>query len=199
MVRKITKDKIVGLYVNDYAGRYYLREMAFLLGKSHQTIKPYVEELVRENVLVKNRRRNVVEYFLNFKDRKVFDYLIISEKTRLMERLNEDAVLSLLYDKLSGYFEKSVFVIFGSSVNKIKNGSDIDLLIISKGDISRISKEIKNFEEIYNKKVHRIHIGRIEKLTLSLIKEIYKKHLILNDTESVVRFFGGLYEKNKLV
>ena len=70
------------------------------------------------------------------------------------------------------------------------------MLVIGK---SNIKKTINEFEEIYNKKIHKIQVNVLSKLNNTLIKEIYKKHLIFNNTEQVVRFFGELYEKNKLV
>ncbi len=196
MVKKITKSIIIGLYLNDYSKRYYLRELAALVKKPHQTIKPYVESLVKDGILVKKERKNIIEYALNFKDKKIYDYSIIAEKERLIGRLKEEPILNVLFEKISPFFQKNTFVIFGSSVDKIKKESDIDLLAIGKQDIS---KNIEDFEEVYNKKVHKIQIRRVEELSLSLIKEIYKKHLIFNNTEYIVRFFGGLYEQNKLV
>ena len=196
MVRKITKYKIIVLYLNDYNGRYYLRELASLLKKPHQTIKPYVETLVKEGVLIKNKRKNIIEYNLNFKNEKIYDYLIIAEKERLMERLKQDTLLKILFNKLSVFFKKNTFIIFGSAVDNIRKAKDIDLLTVGR---KNISKEIEDFEKIYNKKIHNIQITNIETLSLTLIKEIYKRHLIFNNTEQIIRFFGGFYEANKMV
>ena len=196
MVEKITKSKIICLYANDYDKRYYLRELAFLLKKSHQTIKPYVEKLVKEGILVKNQRKNIIEYNLNFKSRQIYDYLVIAEKEKLIKRLEQDTLLGILFEKLSYFFISNTFLIFGSSVERLQKGSDIDLLIIGK---SNINKTINEIEEIYNKKIHKVQVSDLNKLNNTLIKEIYKKHLIFNNTEQIIRFFGGLYEKNKLV
>ena len=196
MVKKVTKAKIIAQFINDYDKRYYLRELAVLLKKPHQTIKPYNEELVKEKILIKNKRKNIVEYQLNFKSKQTYDYLVIAEKERLMERLDKDTLLKVLLEKLSGFFINNTFLIFGSSVEEIKKGSDIDLLVIGS---SNINKTIDEIEEVYNKKIHKIKVNSLNKLNDTLIKEIYKKHLIFNNTEQIVRFFGGLYEKNKLV
>lgn len=195
MVKKITI-WILELFLNDYSKRYYLRELATLLKKPHQTIKPYLEELAKEGILIKNKKKNILEYSLNFKDKKIYDYLVLAEKGKLINRLREDALIRILFEKLSGFFDKNTFIIFGSAADKILKGSDIDLLVIGR---QKVSKEIKIFENTYNKKIHKIQIANMEKLTLTLIKEIYKKHLILNNTEQIIRFFGGLYEQNKLV
>lgn len=196
MVKKITKHKIIELFISNYRGRYYLRELASLLKKSHQTIKPYVEKLVKEGVLLKFERKNVVEYSLNFKDKKVYDYLVIAEKEKLIMKLEENALLRILFEKLSGFFKNNAFIIFGSIAIKVQKGSDIDLLVIGK---SNVSKEIKEFEEIYNRRIHKIQVTDLDKLTSTLIKEVYKKHIIFNDTEKIIRFFGELHEQNRLV
>lgn len=184
------------LYLNDYGKRFYLRELADLLNKPHQTIKPYVEKLVKEGILVKSERRNIVEYSLNFKDKRIYDYLITAEKEVLLERLRKDTYLKILFEKLSIFFEKNTFVIFGSAVDRLQKDSDIDLLVIGKKDVTKV---LNDFEEIYNKKIHKVEVSDKNKLTVALIKELYKKHLILNNTEEIIRFFGRLHEKNKLV
>ncbi len=196
MVKKVTKVKIIVQFVSNYDKKYYLRELASLLKKPHQTIKPYIEELVKEGILIKNQRKNIVEYDLNFKSKQIYDYLVIAEKERLMERLNEDTLLKVLFEKLSCFFANNTFLIFGSSVEKIQKRSDIDLLVIGK---SNINKTIDEFKEVYNKKIHKVQVNSLNKLNDTLIKEIYKKYFIFNNTEQIVRFFGDLYEKNKLV
>jgi len=196
MVKKITSSKIIGIFLNDYNKRCYLRELASMLKKPHQTIKPHVEKLVKEGILIKYKRENIIDYSLNFKNKKIYDYLVMSEKENLLDRLNEDTLLNILFEKLSIFFKDNTFIIFGSAADKLQKDSDIDLLIIGKKDITKVLEE---FEEIYNKTVHKIQVTDKAKLTPALIKEVYKKHLILNNTEEVIRFFGGLYEENKLV
>ncbi len=193
---KINKFKIIAQFLNDYSKRYYLRELAALLKKPHQTIKPYIKELVKEEILIKNQRKNIVEYNLNFKNKKIYDYLVIAEKQKLIERLDKDILLKVLFEKLSGFFANNTFLIFGSSVKKIQKQSDIDLLVIGKSNINKTIDEIK---EVYNKKIHKVQVNKLNKINRTLIKEIYKKHLIFNNTEQIIRFFGELYEKNKLV
>jgi len=196
MVKKFTTYKIIEQFTNDYDRKYYLRELANLLKKPHQTIKPYVEELVKKGILIKNKRKNIIEYFLDFKNKQIYDYLIIAEKEKLIRKLDKETLLKVLFEKLSSFFAENTFVVFGSSVKKLEKETDIDLLVIGKSNIRKIVEE---FEEIYNKKLHKIQVNSLNKLDDALIKEIYKKHIILNNTEKIIRFFGELYEKNKLV
>ena len=196
MVKKVTKSQIIMQFAGNYNRKYYLREFAAVLKKPHQTIKPYVEELVRGGILVKNFRKNLVEYELNFKSKQIYDYLVIAEKEKLIERLKEELILKVLFEKLSLFFINNTFIIFGSSAEKIQKSSDIDLLIIGK---SEINKTVEEMEEIYNKKIHKVQVSSLNRLNQTLIKEVYKKHLIFNNTEQIIRFFGDLHEKNKLV
>ena len=196
MVRKFTNIEIINLFLTDYNKKYYLRELAQLLKKPHQTIKPYVNSLVKENILLKNERMNITEYSLNFNNKQIYDYLTIAEKEKLIKRLNEDSIIKILSEKLFPFFTNNTFVIFGSTVIKTQRDSDIDLLVIGN---KNIKETIEDFEEIYNKKIHKVQVNKFDKLSLTIIKEIYKKHLILNNTEQIIRYFGELHEKNKLV
>ena len=196
MVKKLTKYDIINLFTNNYNKRLYLREIADLLGKSHQTIKPYVELLVKENILKKEKRKNIIDYSLNFKNKLIYDYIVIAEKEKLQEKLKQEMYLRILFEKLSVFSKKNIYVLFGSCVNKIKKGSDIDILIIGKQNLSNI---IKNFEKRYKKKLHIIQVLNMNELNLTLLKEIYKKHIIFNNTETIITYFGELHEKNGLV
>jgi len=196
MVIKITKTKIIEQFVNCYDKKFYLRELASLLRKPHQTIKPHLEKLVQEGILIKIHRKNILEYGLNFKNKGLYDYLIIAEKEILIFKLSKEVLLKILFERLSSFFINNTFLVFGSSVEKLQKNSDVDLLIIGKSNVKNI---IDDFEKIYNKKIHKVQVSNLNKLNNTFIKEIYKKHIIFNNSEQIVRFFGGLYEKNNLV
>ena len=165
-----------------------MAENIILLKKPHQTIKPYIENLTKDKVLIKNERKNITEYSLNIKNKKVYDYLVIAEKSKLLNKLDEDTLLNILFEKLSIFFDDAIFIIFGSaSINSLK-AYDIDLLIIGKKDVSKI---ITEFNEVYNKKIHNIQVKDMKDLTNELILEIYKKHL------QILREKGLAYEKDK--
>lgn len=196
MVNKITSDDIIELFCNDYGKALYLREIATLLKKPHQSIKPYVESLVKEKILLKKERLNIIEYKLNFENKLVYDHLVIAEKKKLMKKLKEEVYISLIYEKFSVHFNRCTLVIFGSAAEKVKEKSDIDLLVIGKIDLS---EEKDFFFNVYNKELHITKAKNLNELGKVFTIEIYKKHIILNDTEKMVRYFGELHEQNKLV
>jgi predicted nucleotidyltransferase len=195
MVKKVTYPKIISLFLSDYSRRIYLGELADELKKPHQTVKPYIRELVRKNILSEKKHGKFLEYALNFKNKLIYDYLTIAEKEKTREFIEYNPLVSILYEKLSPFFKDSTFIIFGSSVKGMKKGSDLDLFVIGKN----VKEEIKEFQEVYSKKIHLIHAKTLKEVSLTFIKEVYKKHIILNNTETVLRFIGGLYEPNKLV
>ncbi len=186
MVNKITK--IMQLYLNDYKRTYYLRELADKLKKPHQTIKPYVEELVEKQILIKTKRKNIIEYKLNIKDPRTINYLVIAEKQRLIDRIEKDALFHMLFEDFASELNNSTFIIFGSGVDEFKKGSDIDILIIGK---KKITKIIEKFEMISNKELHIVQIPNFNALDIkdSFSTEVFRKHLILNNTDQVIRFF----------
>ena len=195
MVKKITYSKIIGLFLSDYSRKVYLGEVAGELKKPHQTVKPYILKLVKKNILAEKKHGKFLEYALNFKNKLIYDYLTIAEKEKTQYFIEDNPLADILYEKLSSFFKDSTFIIFGSSVNGIKKGNDLDLFVVGKN----IKEEIKEFQDIYSKKIHLIHAKILKEVSLTFIKEIYKKHVILNNTEAVLRFMGGLYESNKLV
>lgn len=196
MVKKITESDIISLFLNDYSRRIYLREAATELKKPHQSIKPYVKKLLQKKILLEKRRRKILEYTLNFKNRLVYDYIIIAEKNKMQSFLEENILIKTIYEKLSLFFNKNSFVLFGSVVQNPKKSSDIDLFVV--GD-AKLKKEIDSIEKVYSKKIHLIQVKKLEDVDISFVKEIYKKHIILNNTEKIIRFFGELHETNKLV
>lgn len=196
MVKNITKISILELYLSDYSRKCYLGEIASLLKKPHQTVKPYAEGLVKDNILIKTERKNLVEYGLNFRDGRIYDFLVIAEKEKTMRTIRDDMLIKTLFERLSPYFSQAKFIIFGSAAISPAKASDIDLLVMGSADVK---KTLEDFEGIYGKKVHRIQVKDIKSLSEEMIIEIYKKHLILNNTEEIIRFFGGLYGKNRLV
>ncbi len=186
MVNNITKWKILGLYLENYNSKYYLRELANLLKKPHQSLTPYLNALVKENILIREKRKAITEFSLNRKNPQLQDYLVIAEKERAIEKLKEP-LLRILYEKIHPYFTKNIFVIFGSATKNLKEAADIDLLLIGPASIK---KEVEDFEEIYDKKIHVITTKSIKEIDNGLLQEIIKKHVILNNTEYILNYFN---------
>lgn len=195
MVKKITNKEIIKLYLNDYSRMMYLREIAEALNKPHQSIKPYVENLRKKNVLAEIKRKNLTEYKLNWGNHLLPNYIVMAEVEKTIEFVNEHTIIRILVEKIQHYFRDGTFIIFGSSALNPKKSNDIDLLLI--GEIQKMP-EIKEFESIYSKKIHLIQVKKISDLSQALLIEIYKNHIMLNNTEKVIGFFVEQYRKNRL-
>ena len=186
MVRKFTKTKILQIYLNDYDKAHYLEEIAQAMGTSHQTIKPYVEELVKENILEKKQRKKITDYVLNRDNPATYTNIAIAEQERTMEAIKKDRMLKTLYEKTAKHFDNATIIIFGSATENTEKANDIDILCV--GD-AKIEKTLQDFKEIYTKKTHLIKIISWKEISDTLIKEIKKKHIIFNNTEEAVRQF----------
>jgi hypothetical protein len=149
----------------------------------HQTIKPQLEKLVKERVIVCEKRGRFLFYELNLNNPLLRDYLVICEKERLFTFLEKNPLMRELHKRIR--MENAL--VFGSSVNS-KSFNDIDILIIGKGF------ELKPFEQTYSVKTH-IVATEDENLTEILLKEIKKKHIILTNHE----YFVGVLYRDELV
>jgi len=191
MVRKITKWHLLFPYLNNYGRHLILVDFERELVSSHQMLKKYIYLLINEKIIISHREGKVKTYSLNFDNPAIYDYLSVAEKLMLEIKL-KNKLLKRFYDTISRFFSES-FIIFGSFAKNLK-GNDLDILIIGK-EGSQLSKSLKNFGEIYGLKIHKIVIPNINKLmNEALGKEIFKKHIILNNSDMFVRFFGELYD-----
>ncbi|MFW6282468.1 MAG: nucleotidyltransferase domain-containing protein [Minisyncoccales bacterium] len=175
------------LFLYDLNKQINLGEFEKYFKKPHQTIKAHLTKFVKLNVLKEEKKEKLRIYNLNLENPLTKEFIIIAEKERLINFLEQKMLFKTLYEELSPYFNESKILLFGSSVNQ-ENFKDIDLLVISKNQ--ELKKSIKKFEQTYSKKIHLIQT-RKQDLTKTFIKEIRKKHIILNNHEF---FFEVLYE-----
>lgn len=192
MVNKYT---YLSLFATQPEKQFSLQEFEDHFKKPHQTIKRYLDEFVKQRVLIEDRRKKFLFYSLNLKNSLTFDSLSICEKLRMQERLKEDILLDAFYYELSTYLGKSTFIIFGSASNS-KKYNDIDLLFSGTNvEMKKIRETIKSFEQTYGKEIH-FHESKIRNLSEVFRQELIRKHIILNNHDSAI---SELFQKNKLV
>ena len=75
-------------------------------------------------------------------------------------------------------------IIFGSASINLKNANDIDLIII--GDFDK--HNFKEFEKKHGIKFHLINLKRLEEISSSLKEEAKKRHLIIQDSEKIIKW-----------
>jgi predicted nucleotidyltransferase len=185
----------LSMFTANPTAQFSLQEFEDEFKKPHQTIKKYFDELVKKKILIEDKRKRFLFYSLNLKNPLTYDFLSICEKLRLQSRLEEDKLLDALYYELSNHLREDTFIIFGSAVNSSKY-NDIDLLVsANKESIKEIVETLKSFEKNYGKKIH-FHDSSIRNLSETFRQELIKKHIILNNHDSVI---AELYRKNQLV
>src|SRR3989344_1930794 len=152
MSKKIDKMEILKIFMKEPEREFHIREFAKEIKFSPTTVTSYLEELKKENLLVKQKSRNVILYKANlenqiFKETKKFYNIKNILDFGLIDYLN----IELNYPE--------AIIIFGSYAkgeNTLRSDIDIFILTESKKQIS-----LKKFEEklkaeiqlfIYNKK-----------------------------------------------
>lgn len=188
MVKNITKWYVLLPYLKDYERHLLLSDFEKELRIAHQTIKRYIKRLLNENILKQEKKKRHTIYSLNLENPITYDYLSISEKLKTLNKLKKSTLLKRLYEFVSPFFLKNSFLIFGSFAKNLE-GEDIDLLIIGKN--KQIRNKLKEFSETYDIKIHKIPLNDLKEINKTLAKEILKNHIILNNSDLFVTFFGG--------
>jgi predicted nucleotidyltransferase len=193
MVRKITKWYVLLPYLNDYGKHLLLSDFEKELKKPHQTIKKYIQLLIKERILEEESKDKHTTYKLNLENALTFEHLSIAEKVKLTEFMNKSALLRRMYEILSEFFSGNSFLIFGSFARNLK-GRDIDLLIIGKTN-NTLEKKLKEFRDTYGIEIHKIEIENLNDLDKTTKIEIMNKHIILSNSDIFIRFFSEMYGK----
>ena len=133
---------------------FQLREISREIKLAPKSVKLYLQELERVNLIVKRKHRlhNYPVYYAN-RDNNYFKFL---KKLNMMRRIKESGLLDYLADKCM----PDAIVLFGSASRgeDIKD-SDIDLFLQCKEkemDLTKFEKQLKRkinlfFEENFNK------------------------------------------------
>jgi len=164
------------IYLDDLHKRVSLSEFTRQFKKPHQTIRAHLGKLVKDKVLIEEKRLRFLYYKLNKANPLIVEYLSLCEKERTIRFMQKNALIGRLYAAIAPYLAMSKVLIFGSAV-AAKEYADIDVLIIAKD--KGAAEELKRFEETYSVKVHRVQTEE-RSLTTALLEEIRKRHIILS-------------------
>jgi len=181
MVRNYT---YLEIYLDDLDKKVSLSEFEKHFKKPHQTVKNQLKMLVKEKILIEDKRTRFLFYEINKNNPALNEYLSICEKEKMFKVINQRPMIKRLYTLLAQDVEN--VLIFGSAATSEKF-NDIDLLVISKNDIKKI---IDDFKITYSVKIHLIQTEKKD-LTKTLLTEIRKKHLILKGHDFFVEMLYG--------
>ena len=160
----------------------HLAEISRELKMPHPTARIYLNDFEKEGVVIKQTKGKMTLYKLNYSNPLIIDYIILVEKNKLINKCSKEVLLKEIVSFLHALENPSI--IFGSASINLKNANDIDLIIL--GDFDK--PNFKEFEKKHSIKFHLINLKKLEEISLSLKEEIKKKHLIIQDSEKIIKW-----------
>ena len=204
MVDKITdyKLKIISLYKSDYIEEYHVREMAKLIGTSHVTLLPHLKDLEEEKILISEKKGRNKVYTLNFDNILAKEYLIMAEKYHSLCYLEGNFLIKKITQELQKLNLNSLILLFGSYAKGTETKvSDIDLFILEKPG-QKTKEDIKNIGIIYGKEINIKSVSyknfnKTLKNKDTLILEIIKNHITLQNSEIFINYLWKYYDEKR--
>lgn len=127
--------------------KFHIRELAKITSLNPNTIINISKKLVKDGILLKEKKRHVTEIFFNFDNPNA----IIKKKIFNLKQIYNSGVLDIIIEK----FSPEAIIIMGSYPRgEDIEDSDIDIVAISKKDYQAINLE--KFERILGRKIHLI-------------------------------------------
>ncbi len=160
----------------------HLSEISRMLKIPHPTLRQHLNIFEKKGIVIKQIKGRLTNYKINYDNPLVIDYLVMIEKNKLINKCNKELLLKEVTSFLHGI--NNSLLIFGSSVNNIKNANDIDILIIGTPD----KQLFDDFQNKYGIKFHIISLKSLSEVKLALKKEIIQKHLIINNSEEIIKW-----------
>ncbi len=160
----------------------HLAEISRELKMPHPTARIYLNDFEKEGVVIKQIKGKMTLYKLNYSNPLIIDYIILAEKNKLINKSSKEVLLKDIVSFL--HYLNNPSIIFGSASLNLKNANDIDLIII--GDFDKHG--FKEFGRKHDIKFHLINLRKLEEISSSLKEEIKKKHLIIQDSERIIKW-----------
>ena len=160
----------------------HLSEISRMLKIPHPTLRQHLNLFEKKGIVLKQIKGRLTNYKINYDNPLIIDYLVMIEKNKLINKCSKELLLKEVTSFLHGF--NNSLLIFGSAVNNLKNANDLDILII--GDYSKQS--INDCQNKLGIKFHIIQMKDLSEVKLALKKEIIQKHLIINNSEEIIRW-----------
>ena len=141
------KGEILNILFNNPEKKFFLSEISKILGRNPGNYKKYIDDFVREGILLEERKGNMRFFWLNKK------YSLYNEiKLIVLKTVGVASDLKKIIDKTKGI---KLSFIFGSyATNKFNSNSDIDLLIVGKFDNDKFVNKITLLENKINRDIN---------------------------------------------
>jgi len=143
------KQKILKEIFSKPTYKFHIRELAKLTSLNPNTIINLSENLIKEGILLKIKRKHLTEIYLNFENPKT----VIKKKMFNLSQIYDSGLVKFLAEK---YEPEAISVIGSYSRGSDIENSDIDIVVISK------KRELINltcYEKILNRKIHLLPLN----------------------------------------
>ena len=199
MEEKVTNSfRILASYRTDYSASIHVRAMAKLISTSHVTLLPHLKRLEQLKILYSEKTGKNKQYRLNKDNILTKHYLTITEELTTINYLEKNFLMKKFVEHLASTDTASPLILFGSyTKDYATEESDIDLFCIGKTSQNQIN-HIKKFESTFGKEIN-IKTATTENFNAglrtgdTLIKEIVKNHIILQNADSFVTMLWRYY------
>jgi predicted nucleotidyltransferase len=167
------KGEILNLMFLNPDKKYYLAEIAKILGRESSTYQKYIESFIEDGIFQDERIGNMRFFWLNK------DYLLYTEiKNIISKTIGVEAQLKTLLNETD--FVETAFIFGSFASDKFNSNSDIDLFII--GQVNQDS-----------------FIERITKLETQISRDInyhiYSKNEVLNKINIENDFINNIFSR----
>jgi hypothetical protein len=188
-----TQIKIMEVFTAEITKRFSLTDISKILNLQYKVIHRSINELINNKLILVDNKR----FRLNYKENH--QILAFIEFLRSKKLLNKpkNSTLSLFVKDTTAKIKSNqfIFLIFGSTINKIKS-KDIDILMIINDNekVEVMEKKLYNIANMFTKKfdIHVITHESVQEMfekrdELNLMNEILNKHAIIYGAESFYR------------
>lgn len=168
MLLKNNKTKILEEFFKDplIEGGFYLRELSRNTKIALPSTKKYLQELLREKLILKKiNRQGHPKYYANTQEEK----FVFLKKLNNINKIKESGLINYIDEKCT----PDVIILFGSvSKGEDIKESDIDLFVLAKEQ----NLQLKKYEQILDRKISVFFTSKFNKLSPEL------KNNIINGT-----------------
>ncbi len=178
------RQRILVRFFADESRRFYINEMARLVGTTQGTCRRELNKLVDMGLLMTSREGNLQFYLVNKKNPLYEEFKKIVQKTIGIEALLKDAL-----QRVAGI---NFAFVFGSYVkNEFKPESDIDMAIV--GDVKEelLMKVLKSIEKTIGREInYHLYAGKEFKEKIkanSFVRNIIKDYIMVAGDEREFR------------
>ena len=164
--------EILNLMFSNPDKRYYLAEVAKILGKESANYQRYIEKMISDGILCEERIGNMRFFWLN-KDYQLYNEI----KAMISKTIGIEAQLREIIEKIDTI--ETAFIFGSFATDKFNSGSDIDLFIIGEVNEDNFIEEITKLEMQISRDVN-YHIYKKQELVEKFANNSFMNNVFSN-------------------